>query len=86
MTMLIWIILGLVAGWLASHMMGSGRYGLLGDTPVGIAGAVAGGWLGSMLLGIDVTGFEVTSAVLAVAGAIVSIAAFRAMSPARRHI
>jgi uncharacterized membrane protein YeaQ/YmgE (transglycosylase-associated protein family) len=80
MTLLIWIILGLVASWLASRMMGSGKYGLLADGVVGVAGAVAGGWMGLLLLGIDAT------EPLAVAGAIVSLAAFRAISPARRRI
>lgn len=80
MTVLIWIILGLGAGWLASRMMGSGRYGLLADGVVGIAGAVVGGWLGLLLLGINAT------EPLAVAGAIVLIAGFRTLSPGRRSI
>jgi uncharacterized membrane protein YeaQ/YmgE (transglycosylase-associated protein family) len=80
MLVLTWIILGLGGGWLASRVMGSGGYGILGDSVVGVAGAVAGGWLGSMLLGLGGT------EPLAVAGAIVLIAAFRALSPARRRI
>ena len=47
MTILTWIILGLVAGWIATLLMGSGGYGLIGDLAVGILGAVVGGWLGS---------------------------------------
>lgn len=86
MTILTWIILGLVAGWVASRLVGSGGYGLVGDIVVGILGAVVGGWLGSRLLGLDVTGFNVTSVVLSVVGAIVVIVLFRALSPGRRRI
>lgn len=92
-TILTWIVLGLVAGWIASPLMGSGGYGLIGDVVVGMLGAVVGGWLGSMLLGIDVTGFKIdvtgfnfTSVALSVVGAIVVIVLFRALSPGRRGI
>lgn len=86
MTILTWIILGLIAGWLASLLMGSGDYGLLGYVVVGILGAIVGGWLGSMLLGLDVTGFNSTSVALSVGGAIVVIALFRLLSPRRRRV
>jgi uncharacterized membrane protein YeaQ/YmgE (transglycosylase-associated protein family) len=86
MTILTWILLGLVAGWVASLLMGSGGYGLLGDLVIGIVGAVVGGWLGSMLLGIDVTGFNFTSIALSVVGAAIVIVLFRAVSPGRRSI
>jgi len=86
MTILTWIVLGLVAGWVASLIMGAGGYGLIGDMVVGILGAIVGGWLGSTLLGLDVTGLNFTSVALAVVGAIVVIALFRALSPGRRRI
>ena len=84
MTILVWLILGLIAGWLASLLMGSGGYGLIGDIVVGILGAVVGGWLASMFLGLDVTGLNLTSVAIAVAGAIILIAIFRAVGPGRR--
>lgn len=43
-SLLIWIVVGLVAGVLASYVMGGG-FGLVGDILVGIAGAFIGGWL-----------------------------------------
>ena len=58
MTILTWIVLGLVAGWVASLIMGAGGYGLIGDMVVGILGAIVGGWLGATLLGLDVTGLN----------------------------
>ena len=46
----IWFILiGLVAGWLAGQVMKGGGYGVLGDIIVGILGALLGGWLFGML-------------------------------------
>jgi uncharacterized membrane protein YeaQ/YmgE (transglycosylase-associated protein family) len=43
-TFLIWIVIGLVAGWLASAVVGGG-YGLIGDIVVGIVGAFIGGFI-----------------------------------------
>ncbi|GLQ20709.1 GlsB/YeaQ/YmgE family stress response membrane protein [Algimonas porphyrae] len=62
---LIWILIGAVAGWLAGVVMKSGRpYGLIGDIIIGIVGAFIGGWLLGMLgvafggiLGTIVTAF-----------------------------
>jgi uncharacterized membrane protein YeaQ/YmgE (transglycosylase-associated protein family) len=45
MDLLTWLIVGLVAGVLASLVMGGTGYGLLGDIIIGIAGAFVGGWL-----------------------------------------
>jgi uncharacterized membrane protein YeaQ/YmgE (transglycosylase-associated protein family) len=85
-TILAWIVLGLIAGWLASTIMGAGGYGLIGDIVLGILGAVLGGWLGSQFLGVDVTGINVESIAVAVVGAIILIVLFRALSPGRRSV
>jgi uncharacterized membrane protein YeaQ/YmgE (transglycosylase-associated protein family) len=45
MTVLTWILVGLIAGILASFVMGGIGYGLIGDIVVGIVGAFLGGWL-----------------------------------------
>ncbi|MEO8139956.1 MAG: GlsB/YeaQ/YmgE family stress response membrane protein, partial [Gemmatimonadota bacterium] len=45
MDLVTWLIVGLVAGLLASYAIGGIGYGLLGDIVVGIVGAVLGGWL-----------------------------------------
>jgi len=82
-TILAWIILGLVAGWLASRFMGAGGYGLIGDIVVGILGSIVGGWLAARFLGIDVTGLNLTSVAVAVVGAIILIVIFRALVPGR---
>ena len=48
MSLLTWLIVGLIAGVLASLVMGGG-YGLIGDIIIGIVGAFLGGWLFSIL-------------------------------------
>ena len=45
MTFLTWIIVGLIAGVLASLVMGGTGYGLIGDIIIGIVGAFVGGWI-----------------------------------------
>jgi uncharacterized membrane protein YeaQ/YmgE (transglycosylase-associated protein family) len=77
---------GLIAGLLASRLMGAGGYGLLGDIVVGVLGAFAGGWLAARFLGINVTGINVTSIAIAVVGAVILIVIFRALMPGRRGL
>ena len=86
MSIIAWIVLGLIAGWVASLLMGAGGYGLIGDIVIGILGAFLGGWLGSTLLGIDVTGINFTSIILSIVGAVILIGIFRAISPHRRTL
>ena len=83
MTILAWLIVGLVAGWGANRLIGSGSYGLIGDIVVGILGAVVVAWLVTPLLGIDVIGINLTSIAVGGIGAVILIAFFRALSPGR---
>ena len=67
-----WIILGGLAGWVASKIMGNDKQqGLLGNIIVGIIGAGIGGFIVSMIGGEGVTGFNVWSFVVALLGAII---------------
>jgi uncharacterized membrane protein YeaQ/YmgE (transglycosylase-associated protein family) len=83
MSIVSWIILGLVAGWIAGMIMKGRGYGVLGNIVVGVLGAVIGGFLGSALLGWDVTGFNLGSIALAVLGAVVLILVLRAIPGAQ---
>lgn len=83
MGILAWIILGLIAGWLAGQFMKGGGYGLVGDIVLGIIGAILGGFLASNLLGLDVTGVNFTSIVIAFLGACIVIGISRALSGGR---
>jgi uncharacterized membrane protein YeaQ/YmgE (transglycosylase-associated protein family) len=79
MSIIAWILLGLIAGWLAGQFMRGGGYGIIGDIVLGIIGAIVGGFLSGMLLGVDVTGFNLPSVIIAFIGAIIVIAISRAI-------
>jgi len=67
-----WIVLGGLAGWLASIITGrNDRMGCIANIVVGIVGAFVGGWLLSFLGGRGVTGFNLASLLVAVVGAVV---------------
>jgi uncharacterized membrane protein YeaQ/YmgE (transglycosylase-associated protein family) len=83
MGIIAWIVLGAIAGFIASELMGS-REGLLMMIVLGIVGAVVGGFVaGTVLKLADVTGLNIESIVVAVIGAIIVIAAYRAMGGRR---
>ena len=86
MGILAWLVVGLIAGWLASMVMRGGGYGLIGDIIVGIVGALIGGFLASTLLNIPdaMTGINITSILVAFVGAVILIAILRLFS-GRRH-
>jgi uncharacterized membrane protein YeaQ/YmgE (transglycosylase-associated protein family) len=81
MGLLSWIIVGLIAGWLANQVMRRGRGNAATDIVVGIVGALVGGFLASQLFGVSnaVNGVNVGSIVVAFLGAIVAIAVVRAL-------
>jgi len=84
MTIIGWIVLGLLAGWIAGLLMRGGGYGLIGDLILGILGAIVGGWLTGLLLGRDmVNGFNVESLIVAVIGAVILVAISRLFSGRR---
>ena len=69
-----WLLVGLIAGFLASVVMRGGGYGVVGDIIVGIVGAFIGGWIGGALLGHGISGFfDLWSWILAIVGAVVLI-------------
>ncbi|MDI7277707.1 MAG: GlsB/YeaQ/YmgE family stress response membrane protein [Anaerolineae bacterium] len=69
-----WIILGGLAGWLASLIAGrSARQGCLMDIVVGIFGALLGGFVFNAVTGIGITGFNAWSLFVAVVGAVVLV-------------
>lgn len=76
MNILLWIVFGAVAGWLASLVMKTSQ-GLLMDIVVGIVGAMLGGWLFGQFGAAGVTGFNLPSLLVAVVGAIVLLAILR---------
>lgn len=76
MNILVWIIFGAIAGWIASMIMGArGSTGF--DITLGIIGAAVGGWLMTVFGQPGITGFNLYSIVVAVIGGIVLIAVSR---------
>lgn len=72
MNILLWIILGALAGWIASLIMGTNRQqGCLMDIVVGVVGAFLGGLVFSLFGGQGVTGFNIYSLLVAVLGAVI---------------
>jgi len=66
------IIVGLVAGWLAGVIMKGGGFGVIGDIIVGIVGALIGGWLFSTM-GVSTGGGLLGAIIVALIGAIILI-------------
>ena len=71
MSIIAWIVLGLLAGWIASRIMTGSGMGLVMNLVLGVVGALVGGFLVNMLGGAGVTGFNLWSLVVAVLGAVV---------------
>jgi uncharacterized membrane protein YeaQ/YmgE (transglycosylase-associated protein family) len=69
-SLLIILLVGLIAGWLASHIVAGIGFGLIGDTAVGIVGALLGSWLFPRL-GVHVGSGMVSAIVVATLGAVI---------------
>jgi len=84
MSIISWLLVGLVAGWIANMIMSSGAGGLVADLVIGVIGALVGGFLAGILLGGDfVSGFNFTTLIVAIIGAIVVIALYRLITGQR---
>ena len=84
MSILVWIVFGLIVGFIAKWIVpGEGPGGILGDIIVGILGAIIGGWIYSFFGHTGVTGFNIWSFVCAIVGAIVLLWIIRAVSGRR---
>jgi uncharacterized membrane protein YeaQ/YmgE (transglycosylase-associated protein family) len=73
MTLIYWIIFGLIAGAIANFIAPSSSGGIVGSIVLGIIGAIVGGFLGQKFFGVGVSGFNVMSFVVAVAGSLLVI-------------
>lgn len=83
MNVLLWILFGLVAGLIAQAIdPRRNNGGILGTLVLGIAGALVGGFLASLIFGVGVTGFNLTSLIIAVLGAIILLYLGRAIRKA----
>jgi uncharacterized membrane protein YeaQ/YmgE (transglycosylase-associated protein family) len=81
MGILVWIIVGAIAGYLASKVLTGKGMGLLWDIVVGIVGAFLGGWLAGLVgIPVDTGTFTVGGLVAAFVGAVILLIVFRALT------
>jgi uncharacterized membrane protein YeaQ/YmgE (transglycosylase-associated protein family) len=78
-----WILLGLIAGFIASKIVNKTGEGFILDIVLGIVGAVVGGFLFAQFGAAGVTGFNLYSMFVAVVGAIVVLVIYHAISGRR---
>jgi uncharacterized membrane protein YeaQ/YmgE (transglycosylase-associated protein family) len=79
MSILAWSVLGLIAGFIGSKIVNNRGEGLVLDLVLGIAGAIAGGWLFNLFGASGVTGLNLYSLLVAVVGAIAVLVVYHAI-------
>ena len=81
MNIILWIIFGAIVGWIASLIMRTNdEQGAIANIIIGIVGAFIGGAVSNLLGGPDVSGFNLTSMIVAVLGAVILIFFIRMLS------
>jgi uncharacterized membrane protein YeaQ/YmgE (transglycosylase-associated protein family) len=87
MGLISWIVVGLIAGFLAGMVMKGGGYGLIGDIIVGVVGGLLGGYLASYFLHIPnaMSGINLESILVAFVGAIILLLIIRLLGGGRRR-
>jgi uncharacterized membrane protein YeaQ/YmgE (transglycosylase-associated protein family) len=79
MSIISWIVLGLIAGFIGSKLVNKTGEGLVPDIALGIVGAVIGGWLFSLFGMHGVTGLNIYSLIVAIVGAVVFLVVYHAI-------
>jgi uncharacterized membrane protein YeaQ/YmgE (transglycosylase-associated protein family) len=85
MSIISWLVVGFIAGFLASRVMRGGGYGLIGDIIVGVVGALIGGWLATTFLKMPnpVNGINIGTILVAFVGAVILLGILRLFSRRR---
>lgn len=83
MSIIGWILLGLIAGFIASKVVNKTGEGVILDIVLGVVGAIVGGFLFAQFGAAGITGFNLYSMVVAVIGAIVVLLIYHAISGRR---
>jgi uncharacterized membrane protein YeaQ/YmgE (transglycosylase-associated protein family) len=79
MSILAWVFLGLIAGFIGSKLVNKRGEGLFLDIVLGIIGAVVGGWVFHFFGAAGVTGFNIYSMIVAVIGAVLVLVVYHAL-------
>jgi len=84
MSILAWIIVGILAGWLAKKVIpGEGPGGVLGDLVIGVVGALVGGWIFNYYGHPGATGLNIGSIIVAFVGAVIVLWLMRLVTGTR---
>lgn len=86
MSIIGWLVLGLIAGFIGSKIVNKTGQGLVLDIVLGIIGAVVGGWLFVQFGATGVTGFNLYSMFVAVIGAIIVLVVYHAVTGRNRTV
>jgi uncharacterized membrane protein YeaQ/YmgE (transglycosylase-associated protein family) len=79
MSIIAWIVLGLISGFIASKIVNKAGEGFILDIVLGVAGAMVGGFLFAQFGAAGVTGFNVYSMFVAVIGAVIVLVVYHAL-------
>jgi len=87
MGVLSWIVVGLIAGFLAGVIVKGGGYGCIGDIIIGVIGGLLGGFVASYFfhIGDPMSGINLESILIAFAGAVVLLLLLRLLGGSRRR-
>ncbi len=87
MGILSWLVVGLIAGWLAGMVMKGGGFGLIGDIVIGVIGGVLGGFIASYFfhVGDPMSGINLPSILIAFLGAALLLFVLRLLGGSRRR-
>ncbi len=86
MGIIAWLVLGLIAGFIASKLVNKQGEGIILDMVLGIVGAIVGGFIFNAFGNVGVTGFNIYSLIVAVIGAVVVLVIYHALVGGRRRI
>ncbi|HQT84167.1 MULTISPECIES: GlsB/YeaQ/YmgE family stress response membrane protein [Acidiphilium] len=86
MGIIAWLVLGLIAGFIASKLVNKQGEGIVLDMVLGIIGAIVGGFIFNAFGSVGVTGFNIYSLIVAVIGAVVVLVIYHALVGGRRRI
>jgi uncharacterized membrane protein YeaQ/YmgE (transglycosylase-associated protein family) len=86
MSILAWIVLGLIAGFIGSKIVNKSGEGIFLDIILGIVGAVVGGWLFSAFGMARVSGLNIYSLLVAIVGAVVVLVVYHALTGRRTRV
>lgn len=84
MSIIAWLVVGLIAGWIANMIMSRGAGGLVTDLVIGVLGAIVGGFVMGLITGRDfTTGINIESILVSIVGAIILIGLYRLVTGQR---